>query len=176
LSARSYTLRFAEDLEDVFPHVPFPARYPIFLEAVRIGQQIRLVETFSREPGQRYRRAELASVATEPRGPIAPVQYVDGAIVLCANGSGRITGIPEAIWSFAVSGYRLLPRWLDSRIGLPADLPLVRELRDICGRIAELIDLFAEADIVLEATLRDTLSREALGFGPGEQADDDGPN
>jgi hypothetical protein len=33
---------------------------------------------------------------------------------------------------------------------LPADLALVRELRDICGRIAELIDLFAEADIVLE--------------------------
>jgi hypothetical protein len=38
--------------------------------------------------------------------------------------------------------------------GLPADLALLRELRDICGRIAELIDLFAEADIVLESTLR----------------------
>ena len=30
--------------------------------------------------------------------------------------------------------------------------------------LAELIDLFDEADIVLEATLQATLTREALGF------------
>lgn len=58
-------------------------------------------------------------------------------------------------------------------VGLPADLALVRGLRDICGRIAELIDLFAEADRVLEATLNETLTREALGFAPaGHDADD----
>ena len=72
------------------------------------------------------------------------------------------------VWNFAVSGYRLLPHWIEGRVGLPADLNLVRELRDICGRIAELIDLFAEADIVLEATLHETLTREALGLDSGE--------
>lgn len=39
LSASSYTLRFAEDLEDVFPHVPFPARHELFQDAVRIGRK-----------------------------------------------------------------------------------------------------------------------------------------
>jgi hypothetical protein len=48
-------------------------------------------------------------------------------------------------------------------------------LRDICGRIAELIDLFAEADIVLEATLRETMTREALGLEAGGQDEDGGP-
>jgi len=67
-----------------------------------------------------------------------------------------------------------VPRWLEARIGLPADLILVRELRDICGRIAELIDLFAQADIVLEATLKETLSREALGLAPIGQNENDG--
>jgi hypothetical protein len=52
----------------------------------------------------------------------------------------------------------------------------VRELRDICGRIAELIDLFAEADIVLEATLSETLTREALGLAAGEPDGNVGPN
>jgi predicted helicase len=33
LSATSYTLRFAEDIEDVFPHVPFPAHLAIFQNA-----------------------------------------------------------------------------------------------------------------------------------------------
>jgi len=47
-------------------------------------------------------------------------------------------------------------------------------LRDICSRIAELIDLFAEADNVLEATLRETLTRAALGVGGGGQDKDAG--
>jgi predicted helicase len=150
LSATSYTLRFAEDLEDVFPHVPFPAQLAVLQNAVRVGREIRAVETF------------------------AKVEYADGEITLCDDGTGRIVGIPQAIWEFSVSGYRLVPHWLEARVGLPAELALVRELRDICGRIAELIDLFAQADIVLETTLHETLTREALGLGPGGQGADDG--
>jgi hypothetical protein len=81
---------------------------------------------------------------------------------------------PKAVWSFSVSGYRLLPRWIEARVGLPADLALVRDLRDICWRVAELIDLFAEADIVLQATLHETLIREALGLAPAGQDANDG--
>ncbi len=176
LSARSYTRRFAEDLEDVFPHVPFPARHAVFEDAVRIGREIRAVETFAREPREAFRRPGFARVVTQPRGAIAPVDYTEGSITLCADRTGRITGIPVAVWSFSVSGYRLLPRWIKSRVGSPADLSLVRELRDICLRIAELIDRFAEADIVLEATLRETLPREALGLDAGGQEEDGGPN
>lgn len=35
LSATSYSLRFAEDLEDVFPHVPFPTRREVFNNSPR---------------------------------------------------------------------------------------------------------------------------------------------
>jgi predicted helicase len=154
LSATSYTLRFAEDLEDVFPHVPFPAQYVVFQNAVRAGREIREIETYARRPDGAYRQADFARVSTEPRGTIASVEYADSSITLCGNGSGRITGLPQSVWDFSVSGYRVLPRWLEARIGLPAELALVQELRENCGRIAELIDLFAEADILLEATLQ----------------------
>jgi hypothetical protein len=50
----------------------------------------------------------------------------------------------------------------------------VRDLRDVAARIAELIDLFAQADTVLDTTLSDTLTREALGFGALEGDADDG--
>jgi len=174
LSARSYTLRFAEDLEDVFPHVPFPAQHAVFEGAVRIGRKIRDIETFARQPREAHRRPGFVHVVTQPRGALASVEYSDGGITLCADGTGRITGISDAVWSFAVSGYRVLPRWIESRVGLPAELNLVRELRDICSRIAESIDLFAEADIVLEATLDEMLTREGLGFGAGDQDEDGG--
>ncbi len=176
LSATSYTLRFAEDLEDVFPHVPFPARLETFREASRIGRQVRLVETFARPPAGRYLDRGFVRIVTQPQGVLTSVDLVEGSITLCADESGRITGLPPEVWSFSVSGYRVLPRWLDARVGVAVDLAFVRELRDVCGRIAELVELFDEADTVLAAALRDTLSREALGFGPRGQELDDRPD
>ncbi|NRD88707.1 hypothetical protein C8024_03340 [Sphingopyxis sp. BSNA05] len=170
LSANSYTMRFAEDLEDVFPHVPFPADREVFNQAVAIGASIRAVETFARAPDRNYVATRLE---TPPTGVLGDTVLRDGEIILCADGSGRLTGVTEAVWSFAVSGYRILPRWLDAREGQPVDLELVEQIRDIAARIAELIDLFDQADNVLESTLVDCLTREALGFGE-EEADDDG--
>ncbi len=171
LSASSYTRHFAEDLEDVFPHIPFPADRAEFAAAARIGRQIRLVETFSRDPEARFRPATLARQASPLSGaPVEAVEYADGEITLCDDGAGRLTGIPIEVWEFAVSGYRVLPRWIEGRIGLPADLAFVRELRDIAARIAELIHRFDEADLVLQATLADTLTREELGYAAAEEA------
>jgi predicted helicase len=174
LSATTYTLRFAEDLEDVFPHVPFSTQHETFLEAVRIGSEIRSVEIFARPPNETHRRPAFVRMTTEPRGVLAAVDYDDGAIILCDDGTGRITGLPQSVWDFSVSGYRVVPRWLEARVGSPVDLAFVRELRDICGRIAELIDLFAEADIVLGRTLQESLTREALGLEEARQVSDDG--
>ena len=164
LSAASYSLRFAEDLEDVFPHVPFPTRREVFSSAAALGREIRAVETFARAPREEFLRPSLARVASAPHGAVGKVTYQDSSITLCEDGSGRITGLPQFVWDFAVSGYRVLPRWLEAREGLPADFDFVSELRDICGRITELIDLYGQADRLLEATLHDTLTREALGL------------
>jgi hypothetical protein len=84
--------------------------------------------------------------------------------MFCADGSGRMSGIPEAIWQFSVSGYRLLPRWLGARAGQEVDRTFIRSVRDIAGRIAELIDLFDRADIVLAEALVETVTRKKLGL------------
>jgi len=170
LSATSYTRRFAEDLEDVFPHVPFPADHAVFARAVETGRDIRSIETFTRAPPRRM--AGFCRLASEPVGQVISVSFTDGQIDLCEGGAGRITGIPHAVWEFSVSGYRLLPRWIEGRLGLPADLVLVRDLRDVAGRIAELIELFAQADTVLDATLARPLTREALGLVAETEGDD----
>jgi len=164
LSAKSYSRRFAEDLEDVFPHIPFPADPAVFAQAAAIGCEIRGLEAFQREPVAAFRPKSLCKIVVEPNGIVATSAYRDGEINLCENGTGRMTGIPESVWSFSVSGYRVLPRWIEGRKGLPATLALMRELRDVAARIAELIHWFDAADLVLEATLADTLTREKLGF------------
>ncbi|WGM38569.1 hypothetical protein AMEJIAPC_01472 [Caulobacter sp. NIBR1757] len=169
LSGSSYTTHFAEDLEDVFPHVPFPADRSVFDDAARVGAEIRAVETFARVPSPQFLKG-LAVNETAATGKLAAVEYEDGSIALCADGSGRIVNIPEAVWSFSVSGYRLLPRWLAAREGIELPDDFVPQVRDIVGRIAELIDLFVSADSILKRTLEDPLSREALGFSPSAAA------
>ena len=85
-------------------------------------------------------------------------------IILCADGSGLASGNPENIWQFAVSGYRLLPRWLGARAGQVVDRAFMKSMRDVAGRIAELIDLFDRADSVLIDALKKTATREELGI------------
>ena len=136
LSASSYTTRFAEDLEDTFPHVPFPADHAVFLRAAAVGAQIRAVETFARDPAAEALPPGFCRLANQPTGPLDPQDYADGALPLCADGSARLTGLPEAVWAFSVSGYRVLPRWLEARRGQPLDIAMIRQVRDVAGRIA----------------------------------------
>lgn len=93
-------------------------------------------------------------------------------MILCADGSGRVSGIPEHIWQFAVSSYRLLPRWLGARAGQTVDRAFMKSMRDVAGRIAELIDLFNRADIVLIDALKKTATRAELGLEPTEKEND----
>jgi hypothetical protein len=166
LSAKSYSLDFAEDLEDVFPHIPFPAQHKVFLEAAALGEQIRAVETFSRPPSPEFLPVNRCRFSTPPKGKIISPTYADGSFEFCENGAGKATGIPAEVWHYSVSGYELLPRWIKGREGLEVDLALATELRDICGRIAELIDLAAKADKILAKTFKKVLDRAAFGLSP----------
>ena len=164
LSATSYSLRFAEDLEDVFPHVPFPADRAVFESAVALGAQIRAIETFASSPGETF--ATVARIETDPAGPLAASEWSDGGFFLCADGSGQVMNVPHAVWTFAVSGYRLLPRWLEHRRGQPCDLALMKAMRDVAARIAALIMLFDAADPILATAGDDSLTTTQLGLAP----------
>jgi hypothetical protein len=167
LSARTYTLRFAEDLEDVFPHVPFPADHAVFERAAALGGRIRAIQTF----GHGAQPEALADagfvrllVAPNPGSSLAASQPDGSRLALCADGSGIVDDLPPRLWSFEVSGYPVLARWLEGRRGLALDLAMFDAFRDICGRIADLLGLAEQADAILEAALAATLNRDVLGL------------
>lgn len=167
LSATSYTVRFGEDLEDSFPHLPFPADRKVFEAAAAVGKEIRDVETMARPPSPEYRGPRIARVETTPGGRLAAVNlnsWDEGSIALCDDGSGKVSGIPASVWGFAVSGYPILPRWLAARAGVEVTHNFLEELRDITGRINELIHRFDEADLVLQQAVNHSLTRDDLGL------------
>ena len=163
LSARSYTLRFAEDLEDVFPHVPFPANYETFIGAARLGADIQAVQTFARPPVGLTDPAFVRLATAPTPGAVLKARDADGLrLTLCADGSGQVDGLPVALWEFEVSGYPVLRRWLDGRENQPVDLALFDAFRDVCARLAELADLYGRADTILNDALDAPLTRSAL--------------
>src|SRR5690606_35105924 len=88
LSAKSYTHRFAEDLEDVFPHIPFPADPAVFAQAAQIGREIRGLEAFGREPAAAYRPKDFCRIVGAPDADtvIADVGYSDDTLSLWKDG------------------------------------------------------------------------------------------
>lgn len=157
----------------MFPHVPFPGDHTQFLAVAELGREIRAVETFARPPRPNYLTPALARVETEPLGALDPSDWNEGEFFLCAGRTGRISGVPKEIWDFSVSGYRLVSRWLDGRKGLAADHALITQMRDVVGRMAELIDLFARADTLLAQVLPSALTGGEVGLHANETVSDD---
>jgi hypothetical protein len=172
LSATSYTTRFAFDLEDDFPHVPFPADPAAFEEAARIGARIRVLQGFAAEPAPAFGTARLVGTASGPALDVPPPRGAfatdgeSGNVLLLPDGSLRMAGIPERVWRFAVSGYPVLQRWLRARKGEALDSNLLRAALDVAWRIGELLHLQDEADDVLVRALAEPFTRADLGLPP----------
>ena len=180
LSASSYTTRFAADLEDDFPHIPFPSDAGVFREAAAIGATIRGLQTFSALPAPAYRTARLTGTASgltlavpSPSRAFLPDGTGNGAVLLLADRSLRISGVTERTWNFEVSGYRVLYRWLAAREGEALDTALLRGILDLVWRVTELYHLCDAADSVLAKAVAGSLSRSDLGLPsptPGRRA------
>jgi len=186
LSASSYTTRFAFDLEDEFPHVPFPADPAAFAEAAQIGSRIRALEGFSAPPSPEFCAARLVGRASGPVLDLPPPSLTftsagaTGAVALRRDQSLRIVDVPERVWRFQVSGYSVLYRWLRARNGEAitgaSGANLLRAALDIVWRIAELLFQFDRADEVLCRALDAPLTRADLDLPSGAEvalADDD---
>lgn len=177
LSATSYTTRHAHDLEDDFPHVPFPADPEVFREAVRIGARLRALQTFAERPAEDFRRARLVGQASGPVLDVPTPQRAfagdgeAGHVALLSDRSLRIANVSERAWQFSISGYQALYRWLRARNGDEITAVLQRNILDTVGRIDESLHLFDEADRVLAQAAEASLTRAQVGLPPREEAE-----
>ena len=169
LSTSTYTTQFAHDLEDAFPHVPFPAEYAVFGEAATLGARIRSIQTFSDVPAERFRTARLVGHASDRHlnvptpGRAFTSQEAAGTVALLTDQSLRVDGVSERAWRFCVSGYQVLYRWLRARNGEELNARFQRDLLDTIARIEEILHLFDEADGILEAAVQSPLTRRQMG-------------
>ena len=170
LSASSYTVRFAHDLEDDFPHIPFPANPADFSDAARLGERIRLIETFTADPADAFRNATLdgtnANAVLDVPTPKKAFSSdgTTGYVALVSDRSLRIANVSARAWSFSVSGPGVIYKWLRARNGERITAALQRSILDIVWRVEELLHLFEESDVILARSLEGPLKRRQLGL------------
>jgi len=171
LSAPSYSQRFAADLEDAFPHLPFPKEHTAFMEGVAVGRNLRELESFGKNPDPKYAVARLEGKPGQfllegvpPKRAWRETGSGSGTILLKADGTLRLENVPEAVWNFSVSGFQVVHKWLSYRKRQTLDKPMQRQLLDLIARIFELTDELPKADAVLHRTLADPVTKLDLAL------------
>lgn len=170
LAGTDYTERFHAAMETPGPRVPLTADPGLFAQMVLHGEKLIWLQTF----GERLVRGDLPLAGIkwkkEPtRLPAARshITYdVDTQTLYIAD--GILTGVPENVWQFTVSGMAIIPKWLGYRMAnasgraASSDSPLdhIRptkwiqewstELVEIVGVIRETLSLIPNGVIVLD--------------------------
>lgn len=122
LAGTDYTERFHEALETPGPRVPLTADPELFAQMSQHGKTLIWLQTF----GERYGTATVptSSVAwqAEPSRPPdtkADIKF-DAATETLKVADGVLTGVPDEVWAFEVSGMDVIPKWLGYRMSKPA--------------------------------------------------------
>jgi len=122
LSTPAYQQRFADELESKVVRLPLTAEPAMWTEAVALGTQLIWLHTF----GERFRDAGSISgplpnggvswqraVTELPEGRKA-IRYEEEEQLLHI-GDGVVSGVRPDVWSYAVSGWPVVRRWLEHR-------------------------------------------------------------
>lgn len=156
LTAPSYTLLFREGLAQGFPRVPFPVSATSFAASSALGR--RLLPVLAMEPGSG------APVRLHGRpGPIRPGRFIGDRLYV--SEAAWVAPVIESGWAHQVSGYRVLPRWLEYRkdLDLSRDLELVDELLATVGAIQRVVEMAPDLESNLEHLLAgDTVGRASV--------------
>lgn len=122
LAGADYTERFHDALETPGPRIPLTADPDLFEGMVVHGRKLIWLQTF----GERFGEGKLPTAGvkwkTEPTrlpGVKADIAFYPATETL-RIADGVLTGVPEAVWKFAVSGMDVIPKWLGYRMAKPA--------------------------------------------------------
>ncbi|MGC9671235.1 type ISP restriction/modification enzyme [Planosporangium sp. 12N6] len=172
-----YTRRFHEELRQPGVRVPLTAVPDLWHEAVLIGRRVIWLHTFGerfedivdgRSPRQlsAKRPAVLSPISGHATDMPDSITYdeVDQSVVI---GSGRVGPVSAAVWSFEVSGMRIIKHWFDYRKRNPSgrrggseldELTSARWTLDMTDELRDLVAVL-EGCVELEAKQADLLER-----------------
>ena len=169
LQAPSYTRRFHEELQQSFPRVPFPKERRLFDNNAERGESLVSLHCFER----RAARGENPSRLEGEDAAIGDAEHDSEERRVKLGGDVTLTEVTTDMWTYEVSGYRVLPRWLEARKGLTLAPEEIRELLAVTFALRKTIELGPRLDEALERILeRPQLDLSSLHGGEDDPAEE----
>jgi hypothetical protein len=143
LHASDYTRRNWQALDSEEPRVPLTEDAAAFDRGAAIGSRIRAGwELDAPKSG--------AAWGGDPSPePLGKAVWSGGSIVF-ANGR-TISGVTESVWTWRISGYRVLEAWFKARSGWRVTTSHAKSAQAVIDAVTELVALAEEANVLLEA-------------------------
>ena len=122
LAGSDYTNRFAEELETPGPRIPITKSTALFHEMADHGRWLLRIHTW----GERFQEAAPPDGrihTSRPQWVQKPTRLPESARAVTYDvqqealrvADGILTGVPQTVWEFEVSGMKVLPKWLAYR-------------------------------------------------------------
>lgn len=122
LAGTDYTERFHEALETPGPRIPLTSDPDLFARMTTHGQTLIWLQTFGERAGKDKLPVSGIEWKSEPtRLPESKSDFsYDSASATLRVADGLLTGVPQEVWEFEVSGMDVIPKWLGYRMAKPA--------------------------------------------------------
>lgn len=171
LFAPAYQRRFSEGLAQSLPRVPFTGVPSLFEEGVALGHKLVQLHSLFLPPGGEHKISGAL-------GPIVRPSWAESSVRI--GEEAWLVPVSEEAWTFSVSGYRVLERWLRRREGidLSTDPDLLEELLQVVDVVERTVRLIPQLDDLLDRVLdgplidRDDFAREPWRVDAERMADD----
>jgi predicted helicase len=163
----------SQDADD-YPTVSLPRDRPLLEQAAQLGRRVVALhdpDTFVEGVTTGLIDPQLAALAVPEMTTGAPVlirgrvNHAGGEWLgdhetigsIWINDHDRWTNVPQEVVDYAVGGYPLIRKYLSYRVGATLTQDDIRVVTEFCRRIARLLELQPDADVVAEASVRDPL-------------------
>jgi len=167
LQAPSYARRFHEHLRHGLPRVPFPRLAELFHGMAARGRRLLALHRLS---GTSDRPAAAARLVGRG-GRVSGVERAQLGARVRLGPALVLEGVPEPVWRFEVSGYPVLRRWIEGRIGLTLRegerVELLAVVDAVAGTVAEGEGLDRGLAAILSGPMLDL---DRIGAGEEEPA------
>lgn len=141
LHSNAYRARYAGFLRIQFPRVPFVKIYTQFKAIADIGRSLIDLHL------QRSKLPPSTKFEVQGTNIVESVKYASGKVFI--NSSQFFESLEKKVWQFEMGGYKVLDKWLKSRIGEELSSIEVEQFLQIVEIIKKTIEFMDKVDSVL---------------------------
>ncbi|MBK8398739.1 MAG: N-6 DNA methylase [Leptospiraceae bacterium] len=144
LHSPTYRETYKEFLKIDFPRVPYPEDKEIFLELVKLGEELRQIHLLESDAIDKF----ITSYSISGQNNIEKIEYDNGNVYI--NENQYFGKVPEIAWNFYIGGYQPAQKWLKDRKNQKLETKDVAHYQKIIVALVETDRIMKEIDKILK--------------------------